>query len=215
MVAGVSYVKLHRGIKKMMTYRFDAKFAVILGAIFLLAVSAPAMAQNGPGPGWGRGETTTVEPLTAAESQWLTFMREEEKLARDVYQQLYEKWNVIAFQNIATSEQNHFDAIGVLLTRYGVADPAQNNPAGVYTDANLNALYNELLARGTLSLQDALEVGVLIEQKDIADLETALKDTSKTDIKRVYTNLMNASYNHLDAFETGCSATRGSRGASQ
>jgi hypothetical protein len=184
-----------------------AKLAVLLCGAFLLAAITPALAQNGPGRGWG--STATTQSPTAAELQWLKFMREEEKLARDVYQQLHEKWSLIAFQNIATSEQRHFDSIGVLLSRYGIADPAQS-ASGVYTDTNLNALYNELMAKGLRSAQDALEVGVLIEKKDIEDLESALKETSKADIKRVYTNLMNASYRHLDAFETGCSITAGS-----
>jgi hypothetical protein len=131
-------------------------------------------------------------------------MREEEKLARDVYQQLAKKWNLVTFENIAASEQNHFDALGTLLTRYSVADPAQGLAAGVYSNAKLSALYNELMAKGTKSSQDALEVGLLIEKADIADLEAALKGTAKLDVKRVYTNLMNASYNHLEAFETGC-----------
>lgn len=63
------------------------------------------------------------------------------------------------------------------------------------------------MAKGIGSAQDALAVGVLIEQKDIEDLETALKNTTKVDLKRVYTNLMNASYKHLDTFETGCAVT--------
>jgi len=174
-------------------------------AVALLLPMLPAAAQNGPGRGPG---APAVQPLTAAETQWLKFMREEEKLARDVYQQLHLKWNLAVFENIAASEQRHFDSIGVLLTRYSVADPALNLAAGVYSDARLNTLYNELMAKGVRSIQDALEVGVLIEKRDIEDLEAALRETTKSDIKRVYTNLMNASYKHLEAFETGCTVTK-------
>lgn len=133
----------------------------------------------------------------------MQFMREEEKLARDVYKALFDKSQLVVFQNITTSEDIHFNAIGTLLARYGVADPAQA-AAGVYSDPALNALYNQLMAKGLQSAQDSLEVGVLIEKKDIADLETALKATAKFDFKRVFNNLMNGSYNHLDAFETVC-----------
>jgi len=169
----------------------------------LLVLAAPIMAQ-GRYPGNGQGPVTgaTVQTLTADEAKWLGFMREEEKVARDVYQQLYEKWNLSIFRNIARSEERHYSSIGTLLSRYGIPDPAQNNPAGIYSDSRLSALYSELMAKGTRSAKDALEVGVLIEQTDIADLEAALKDTSKLDIKRVYTNLLNGSFNHLEAFET-------------
>ena len=179
--------------------------ALAFAAIFL-ALSAPAMAQYGTA-GAGFGVTTPVlQPVTAEEAKSLQFMREEEKLARDVYKLMLDKWNLVIFQNIMASEEAHFNAIGTLLTRYGVADPALSS-AGVYTDPALNALYNQLVAKGLQSAQDALAVGVLIEKKDISDLETALTSTAKFDIKRVFNNLMNGSYIHLEAFETVCTIT--------
>ncbi|HNF94680.1 MAG TPA: DUF2202 domain-containing protein, partial [Anaerolineales bacterium] len=128
----------------------------------------------------------------------LLFMREEEKLARDVYNQMYALWGQPVFQNIAASEQTHTDEIKLLLDRYGLADPALD--PGQFTDANLQALYNQMIAQGSVSLTEALNVGVLIEQTDIADLQARLAQTDNADIQLVYTNLMNASYNHLAAF---------------
>jgi hypothetical protein len=180
--------------------------AALAFAAMFLALGAPAVAQPYGATGAGNGFTANaVLPVTADETMWLQFMREEEKLARDVYKVLFGKWNLVIFQNIAASEDTHFNAIGTLLTRYGVADPAQA-AAGVYSDPALNALYNQLVAKGLQSAQDALEVGTIIEKKDISDLESALKSTAKFDIKRVFNNLMNGSYNHLDAFETLCTA---------
>ncbi|MEZ5403686.1 MAG: DUF2202 domain-containing protein [Bryobacteraceae bacterium] len=170
-----------------------------------LAASLPAAAQRGPGrgPGSGAGARTpiVVEPATAEEVQMLTFMREEEKLARDVYRFLSEKWGHSVFDRIADSEQQHFVSVGTLIVRYGVQDPAATDTPGVFQDAKLASLYAELTAKGAASLKDAFEVGILIEKTDIADLEKAVA-TTKLDIKRVYTNLMNASFNHLEAFET-------------
>jgi hypothetical protein len=191
------------------TFRTNSATALLLVAL-VLTISIPVLAQHGPPAGAGTGipvgtgTAIVVTPVTAVETQALRYMREEEKLARDVYDQLYKKWNLVTFQYIAASEQVHFDAIGTLLTRYSVADPAQGLAAGVYAEPRLSALYNELMAKGMKSAQDALEVGVLIEKTDIADLESSLSGTSKLDLKRVFTNLMNASYNHLEAFETGC-----------
>ncbi len=187
---------------KNQTLKTKYAVAVTLLAI-VLAFTAPAMAQYG-NPGTTPGTGIAVQPITTDEAQSLKFMREEEKLARDVYQQFYEKWNLSVFKNISASEQSHFRAIGTLLSRYGVADPAQSTSDGVYSDPKLNALYVELIAKGMRSAQDAMEVGVLIEKKDIADLEEALKGTGKLDIKRVYTNLLNGSFNHLEAFESMC-----------
>lgn len=172
--------------------------------VLAVTLAAPAMAQSRRrGPAFGSGPSA-IAPLTQEEAQWLYFMREEEKLARDVYQQLFEEWNLVVFDNIAASEQAHFDAIGKQLTKYGATDPAEGLDAGVYSDPKLVALYSQLMAKGMASAQDALEVGVLIEKTDIEDLEAALFATDKSDIKRVYTNLMNGSYSHLEAFESGC-----------
>ena len=48
--------------------------------------------------------------LTEAEENHILYMREEEKLARDVYLTLYELWGAEIFANISESEQQHMDA---------------------------------------------------------------------------------------------------------
>lgn len=165
-----------------------------LGAVWALA--------QGPGPGPGNGGGgPTITALTQKEVGQLRWMREEEKLARDVYRFLYTKWNVRIFANIGDSEEQHFRAIGTQLERFGVADPSAGLDAGQFSDARFVQLYAELTAKGAASLKDALEVGVAIEQLDIVDLETALVETTQPSLKRVFNNLMTASYNHLDSFE--------------
>jgi len=136
------------------------------------------------------------------EAEWLLYMREEEKLARDVYQELYQVWGLTIFSNIARSEQKHMDSIKTLLDRYHLTDPAEGNGVGVFTNSDLQALYFELIAKGEKSVLDALQVGVIIEETDITDLTKALNGTVHRDIERVYANLMAGSYNHLAAFES-------------
>jgi hypothetical protein len=64
---------------------------------------ATAFAQNGPGPRGPQNNPVAVQPATPEEIKSLTFMREEEKLARDVYRVLFERWNVASFDRIASS----------------------------------------------------------------------------------------------------------------
>lgn len=137
------------------------------------------------------------------EEDALLYMREEEKLARDVYTALYDRWGLTIFYNIALSEQTHMDAIKSLLTRYKLTDPAQD--PGVFTNTDIQALYNALIAQGAgedATVVDALQVGVIIENTDIYDLVAALRVTVHKDTKRVFENLMAASNNHLDAFKS-------------
>jgi hypothetical protein len=140
--------------------------------------------------------------LTEEEKYWLTYLREEEKVARDVYLYLDDLWDLRIFKNIAVSEQKHMDAIKTLLVRYGVPDPAAGNGQGVFTNSDLQKLYNELIMQGSVSRVEALKVGVFIEETDIADLNEGIATTNHKDIKTVYGNLLQGSLNHLDAFES-------------
>ena len=47
-----------------------------------------------------------LSELTESEKNELLFMREEEKLARDVNKYLYSKWNQRTFTNISNSEKS-------------------------------------------------------------------------------------------------------------
>jgi hypothetical protein len=138
--------------------------------------------------------------LTQSEIDSLVFMREEEKLAHDVYIALYDIWGLNIFQNIANSEQTHTNAVANLLATYNIPDPADTSPAGVFVNADLQALYDELVVWGSQSLGDALKVGGAIEEIDILDLEEALTFIEDSAIQNVYQNLLKGSENHLRAF---------------
>lgn len=140
------------------------------------------------------------QPLNSDEKATLAFMREEEKLARDVYTFLYSKWQINIFSNISSSEQTHMDAILLLLSKYNLPDPVGNNPAGVFTNSILQNLYNQLTTQGSVSPLAALKVGATIEDLDIYDLKTALTKVDNQDIRLVYENLMKGSRNHLRSF---------------
>lgn len=144
--------------------------------------------------------TPTSLELTDLEESNILFMREEEKLARDVYIVMYEQWDACIFANISEAEQQHMDAVKNLITRYGLTDPVVDDTVGQFTNQDLKLLYDELIAAGSVSLEDALMVGVRIEELDIVDLEQALTETDRPNILRVFGNLLDGSYNHLDAF---------------
>jgi hypothetical protein len=137
--------------------------------------------------------------LDANETAALLYMREEEKLAHDVYLTLSAQWGLPIFQNISQSEQTHTDAVKALIERYNLTDPASNT-VGVFTNPDLQALFDTLIVRGNQSLSDALQVGAAIEEIDILDLENYLSQIDNADIQQAFTNLKSGSYNHLSAF---------------
>ncbi|MFC7411264.1 DUF2202 domain-containing protein [Hydrogenophaga atypica] len=146
--------------------------------------------------------TLPLEDLSEAEKASLAYMREEEKLARDVYSRLDSFWGsqVRAFGNIAKSEATHTEAVRQLLIRYSQPDPAAILTEGMFANATLQQLYYDLVAQGTPSLIAALKVGALIEELDIVDIRSALESIDNLDIRLVYENLMKGSRNHLRSF---------------
>lgn len=138
--------------------------------------------------------------LTDAEKADLAFMREEEKVARDAYLYFYGAWGEVVFSNIAKSEQSHMNALGKLLAKYGVSDPVAGLGVGQFSTPEFQAMYDEVVALGSVSFADALTMGVLIEEADIADLNSALSETTVKDITTVYKNLLSGSLKHLAAF---------------
>ena len=140
--------------------------------------------------------------LNQQEKDAILYMREEEKLARDVYEYLYAKWNVNPFGNIRRSEQTHMERIKTLITSYKLSDPVDKNSdkQGVFVNNVLQNYYNELINAGSISLTEALKAGAKIEELDIADLEERIKLTTQPDIISTYDYLKMASGNHLRAF---------------
>jgi len=140
------------------------------------------------------------EPLSSAEITSLTLMREEEKLARDVYITLYNKWGVNIFSNISSSEQTHMEAIMMLLNKYGLTDPVGTNAVGVFSNSTLQNLYTQLITQGNISVTEAYKVGATIEDLDIFDLKNALIINDNQDIRLVYDMLAKGSRNHMRSF---------------
>lgn len=181
---------------------------ILMIAVILMMSGSLLPAQgygNGRGGGNGGGVSTTCVQLPSQdvdenEKEALVWMREEEKLARDVYLTLYKKWNSNVFINIANSEAQHTEAIRMFLEKYWMPDPVQNYEVGVFTNPDLRNLFESLTAQGEASLLDAFIVGATIEDLDIFDLNEAISETDNDDIKCVYNNLKQGSENHMRSF---------------
>jgi hypothetical protein len=174
-------------------------------AILLLSLNSGMSLSAGPrnnGPrngGTPPPPAVTVAPLSADEAATLTWMREEEKLARDVYRTLYTSTRATVFKRIAASEQSHMDALLKKLTLFNVPDPVVIG-TGLFSDPELQALYTSLVNQGSVSYLDALVVGATIEDLDIRDLLAAVEATDNLALLTTYQNLLEGSKNHLRAF---------------
>jgi len=192
----------------------------LLGIAFVLAVATATLASCGGDTaeaapedsadlgraaeddlgGEAADEGSEVAAPSAALSADLLFLREEEKLARDTYQTLYERHGSTVLQNIAGSEQRHMDSVKTLLDTYGLTDPAAGRAVGEFVDGDLAELYSSLVASGTPTEQAAMVVGATIEDLDIHDIQAMRLHAEQADVLAVLESLECGSRNHLRAF---------------
>ncbi|KAB7743643.1 DUF2202 domain-containing protein [Nostocoides sp. F2B08] len=174
---------------------------VVVSAASLVGLAATAQAV-------GTAQTTTPAPAVATAAaldpglaEQLRFTREEERMARDLYAALaIEHDGARPMSRITTSEQRHFDQVGLLLERYGVADPSDGLEAGSYAFPELQSLYDRWLSEGSGSLDAAFQVGIELEERDIADLEAMIEETDQADVRTVLERLLAGSQHHLTTY---------------
>lgn len=179
--------------------------AGVTAAVVTSAPPAPVASSENPQPMTTQDEAQELEQeseitaQTSSTDDLLLYLIEEEKLAHDVYTVLGETWGGNTFTNILASETTHQDQVLSLLNTYGLSDP-RSTEVGVFTNPELQALYDQLIAQGMTGQTEAYKVGVLIEETDIADLTTAISTTSDPVIISTLEKLRSASESHLAAF---------------
>lgn len=210
----------HRGIKgsKIRTKNDPKEVRMTTMAILLLGIVSFAslgylINKQDPYTNTGQAETissgVTVptenvdqaakESNAQTQDDMLIYLIEEEKLAHDVYTVMYQKYGAKVFGNILNSEETHQDRVLALLQARNIADP-RSSEIGVFTNPELQALYNKLIEQGNLSEVEAYKVGVAIEEKDIADITTQLATATDADIVSTLEDLRSGSESHLRAF---------------
>lgn len=181
----------------------NRKTMTSLALLTALLATGPALAQ-GSHPPTNRLVTyiqsLPLEQVDAMEQRMLEHMREEEKLARDIYRVLDQQWNLPIFANIASAEQSHMDLVLLLCNRYRIADPVPSNQVGAFSDPAFTALFQFATSFGRISPLHALLVGAVVEDLDMADLDFTLLRTDNRDIDTLWQNLQRGSRNHMRSF---------------
>ena len=170
-------------------------FLVLTGTLFI----ATASIFQGCSKNEDDTDVTPVSTLTETEKNDLLHLREEEKLARDVYLYSFDKYGLNISKNISNSEQSHMDAVLEIIEMYNLEDNS-SEVTGVFNNEELQTLYNNLTAQVDISVDEALQVGATIEDLDIYDIEEFISRTENDDILAMYDMLMCGSRNHLRSY---------------
>jgi len=112
---------------------------------------------------------------------------------------MYQKYGANVFGNILESENTHQSRVLTLLQARNLPDP-RSNELGVFANKELQNLYNQLIEQGNRSATEAYKAGIIIEEKDIADISAQLATATDQDIIETLEALRRASENHLRAF---------------
>jgi len=176
---------------------------------------------------------TPANELTQEVKDTIAYMGNEERLAYDVYQYLYNYHlnNGVAINqltNISTrSETKHIQTVELLVKKYITSlddfsnlDATRNldadmsysdlsadeMPAGKYNIQHIQDLYDELTAKGVESKEAALEAGCIVEVVDVEDLDDEIalaRESNATDIVTAFEFLREGSYKHYWSFDKG------------
>ncbi len=130
--------------------------------------------------------------LTEEEKSSVQSMMEYEKMVRDVYAIMYEKWQTQAFENLGKKASAAMAAIKLLLDRYNLENPVKDaTKVGDFKNVTLQKMLNAMVSKGDKSLKDALEACAEAEEMNMAKIENALKTCDSADLKLVYETLLN------------------------
>ncbi len=132
----------------------------------------------------------------------LSRVMQEEKLAHDFYSEMNKLYGIRVFENISSSEKMHMNHVLDVMNNYGIDNPVDGDrsAAGVFADEKFAAIYSDMTAAGTKSVDAALMEAARFEDMDIAGLAELESETQSTCMKQLYGKLSSASENHLRAF---------------
>ncbi len=135
------------------------------------------------------GAKTALETDELTIEQMLSYAIQDEYLARQEYELIIEEYGEQRpFTNIIQAEETHIEWLTELYDEYGYDMPEDN------------AIDYAVLPD---SLETAFDVGVQAEIDNIAMYEKFMESELPDDIRSVFTQLRDASLNHLAAFERG------------
>jgi len=198
---------------------------VAVSMLFLAGCNSVSTPDSGNGPVVDINDYP-MSVLSQELKDSLAYMGNEERLAYDVYNHLYDihDQSIKQLHNIASkSEIRHIETVQALVKRYQlnennlteVASPSvgdhahvdvENMPAGQYDIPVIQTLYNALITKGEASKQEALEVGCMVEVTDINDLDTYIaqaQNANAEDVEAAFNALREGSYQHYWAFDSG------------
>lgn len=139
---------------------------------------------------------TVTDPLTTDEIEFIYAVREDEKLAHNLYIYFVTQYPTARqLANIGNAEINHITTIERVFTYYEIDFPTLGQP-GVFTDENRQAIYTRLTAQGS-TLHEAYQVMAALEEENIVIYSKVASELTNPNLQLIINNLAQSSENHF------------------
>ncbi len=142
------------------------------------------------------------ETLSPREIDDMNYLIENEKLLRDYFNVMYNKYNLSLFQNVAKSEQSHLNFLAVKFLRYDLKNPTEEKPAGEYVNPELQQTYDIMIAKGETNIYAALLAGSSKVKEDVEDIPLMIDQfEGNADIVLIFSNILIESQKNREVLE--------------
>lgn len=139
-------------------------------------------------------------PMSAAESETVRALWEEERFVHDVYLLAQQTWSLPVFARLVAEEAREEEALARLARNHRV-EPLTGWVPGDYGDPWLNAEWDRLSRQVLRSPADALRVIREVEGADVAALEAACDSVDCPHARGLIARLEAAALRHVAALK--------------
>ena len=123
---------------------------------------------------------------------------DNEKLAFKFYHAMYDRWNILALKNLAKCEERHIKVVEKLICEFNDQQSPMNLGEENFNNQKYNAIYHDLISRGTKSENEALIAAGSFEESFIVNIEY-LSNHSDTQVQKdCLDNLLESTIEHLN-----------------
>jgi len=158
--------------------------AILPAVILILLMSGPASPATASRVEAGNSD------LDVYEAWQVTWMYDQEKLARDLANKFLSRWGDPEFLTTAAAEQRHMDELLAVMNLYGLDPLIQTDTDGEFGDERHSDAFSSLMSRGWQSQRDAYIAAAYLEEWDIQEFTASIADSGETRLTEVYSWLL-------------------------
>lgn len=131
----------------------------------------------------------STEHLSSQEQETIKYLVGSEQLSRDLYQKLFELWELEIFNESYNIEITHYNAVRKFSEIEKLIDADKEDVAGEFSSPYFNRVYKDFSKTANKSFYDAIYVAATMEEMAIFDIMEFEATTSNETLAKMLVNL--------------------------